>query len=152
MTVALYNRLLEVRMQWRFHACQESRAKQNSLCAEGQRRDKTPSVGKTSCGEYRNWSDRVDDHGNKGHAAHPAHVTTALTALGDDDICPSFRRAHRLLNRSRHIGDFTACLVGTVEIRLELLVGSSPGELHDGGAEIESCGEAVLARVEQKKI
>jgi hypothetical protein len=39
-----------------------------------------------------------------------------------------------------------------VEVCLQVLIGPRPCKLHDGRTQLESCGEAVFARIEQQEV
>ena len=150
--VTVHDRLLEVGVQRRLRARQEARAKQDALRTKRQRRHQTAPVGEAACGENRDGSDRVDHHRDQWHAAHPADVTTSLAALRNDDVGPCRRTTHRFFHRARHIGDLAPRLVSAVEIGLQFLIGSRPGELHHGRLEFEGRGERVLACIEQQEV
>ncbi|HVA13646.1 MAG TPA: hypothetical protein VNF99_10375 [Stellaceae bacterium] len=79
-------------------------------------------------------------------------MAAAFGALGDDDIGAGLRRTYGFRDAAGHEGDFGAGLMGAVDERLYVLLGSRPGEGDRRRAQLERRGEAFFDQAEQQEI
>ena len=150
--VAVDDRLLEIRMQRRFDRGEKAGAEQDAVGAERQRGDETAAVRVAAGRQHRDRRHRVDHHGEKRHAGHPADMAAALGTLRDNNVGACLCRAFGFRHGAGHVGDQSARLVRAVEIRAQILLGLRPGKLNDRRPQFERGRNAVLARREQQKI
>src|SRR5262249_52415489 len=151
-TVAVHDCLLKIGMEWRFYACEKTRAQKDSVGAKRQRSHKAPSIGKSAGREDRNGRDRIDDHRNERHARHPAHMTAPFSALCNDNISTGLCCAYRFRYGTGHVGDLAAGPMGPIEVTRQVLLGPRPRELYHAWSEFERCGDTVLTHVEHQEV
>ena len=151
-TVAVEDRLLEIGMQRGFRAGEKARSQQDSVGSERQRRGKATPVGDAARRQHRNRADRIDHHRHERKACLPAHVSTTLGALRDDDVGAALRRTHGFGHSTGHERHLAPCRMRPRDMALHVLIGPRPGERHDRRSQCQRRGKAFLAHIEDEEI